>query len=115
MTQISHPSRSGARPSMALASVADLETRLGEALRAQRLERNLEQATLAERAGVSVNVVKRLESGQGSSVHSLLAVLRALGRESWLNTLAPVATINPLTLPRAAKPRQRVRSKNTRG
>jgi transcriptional regulator with XRE-family HTH domain len=83
-------------------------------LRAQRLERNLEQATLADRAGVSVNVVKRLESGQGSSVRSLVAVLRALGRESWLNTLAPVATINPLTLPRAAKLRQRVRSKKTR-
>jgi hypothetical protein len=36
-------------------------------------------------------------------------VLRALGREDWLKTIAPVATINPLTMPRAATPRLRAR------
>jgi hypothetical protein len=38
-----------------------------------------------------------------------LSVLRALGREEWLKTVAPVATINPLTMPRTAQPRRRAR------
>jgi hypothetical protein len=91
----------------AYSSVADLEAELGASLRALRLDRNLEQATLADRAGVSLNAVKRLESGRGSTTHTLISVLRALGREEWLKTVAPVATINPLTMPRSAKPRLR--------
>lgn len=34
-------------------------------------------------------------------------VLRALGREQWLETIASVPSINPLVLTREAKPRQR--------
>lgn len=90
-----------------LAIVADLEAELGNNLRLLRLDRNLDQATIAGRAGVGLNSLKRLELGQGSTTHTLISVLRALGREDWLNTIAPVATINPLTMPRTAKPRQR--------
>jgi len=89
------------------ASVADLEAELGASLRALRLDRNLEQTTVAERAGISLNALKRLESGRGSTLHTLISVARALGREDWFKTIAPVATINPLTMPRSAKPRRR--------
>lgn len=88
-------------------TVADLEVQVGEAIRACRLDRNIDQATLAARAGVSLTAFKRLEAGRGSTVRTLVGVLRALGRESWLDTLAPVATINPLTMTQTAKPRQR--------
>jgi transcriptional regulator with XRE-family HTH domain len=98
--------RSKARPS-GPATVGDLEAELGSKLRLLRLDRNLDQATLAQRAGVGLNSVKRLELGQGSTTRTMISVLRALGREEWLNTIAPVATINPLTMPRSAKPRQR--------
>lgn len=98
-------SSAGAQPTYA--SVADLEAELGGNLRALRLNRNLEQTTLAERAGVSLTALKRLESGRGSTTHTLISILRALGREDWLKTIAPVATINPLTMPRSAKPRRR--------
>ena len=91
----------------AYATVQDLEGQLGAALRQLRLDRNLEQATLAERAGVGVRSLQRLELGHGSTTHTLISVLRALGREDWLKTVAPVATINPLTMPRVAKPRRR--------
>jgi len=91
------------------ATVADLEAELGSKLRLLRLDRNLEQATLAQRAGVSLNSLKRLEHGRGSTTRTLLSVLRALGREDWLKTIAPVATINPLNMSRGAKPRQRAR------
>lgn len=85
----------------------EMEAELGEKLRRLRLNKNLDQQTLAERSGVSVRALRNLESGQGSSLKTLIRVLRSLGRESWLQTVAPMATINPLTLTRAAKPRQR--------
>ena len=91
------------------ATIADLEGELGRELRRLRLDQNLEQATLAQRAGVSLNALKRIELGRGSTTHTFLSILRALGREGWLTTIAPVATINPLTMPRAAKRRQRAR------
>jgi transcriptional regulator with XRE-family HTH domain len=97
------------QPGPTYATVADLEAELGSKLRLVRLDRNLEQVTLARRAGVSLNSLKRLELGRGSTAHTFLSVLRALGREDWLKTIAPVATINPLTMPRVAKPRQRAR------
>lgn len=85
----------------------EMEAELGEKLRRLRLNKNLDQQTLAERSGVSVRALRNLESGQGSSLKTLIRVLRSLGRESWLQTVAPMATINPLTLTRVAKPRQR--------
>lgn len=85
----------------------EMEAALGEKLKALRLSRNLDQKTLAERSGVSVRALRSLESGQGSTVKTLVGVLRALGRQDWLNTIAPVATINPLALTREAQPRQR--------
>lgn len=80
---------------------------LGERLKTLRVHRNLDQVTLSARAGVSVRALRNLESGNGSSLHTLLVVLRALGREQWLETIAPVSTINPLMLTRKAKARQR--------
>lgn len=85
----------------------EMEAALGEKLKSLRLSRNLDQKTLAERAGLSVRALRSLEAGQGSTIKTLVGVLRALGRQDWLNTIAPVATINPLTLTRDAQPRQR--------
>ena len=85
----------------------ELEAALGERLKSLRLDRNIDQKTLAERAGISVRALRNLESGQGSSLRSLVSTLRALGREDWLATIAPVASINPLMLGRDAEPRQR--------
>lgn len=85
----------------------EMEVELGEKLKTLRLFRNIDQKTLAERAGVSVRALRSLEAGQGSTLKTLVCVLRALGRQEWLNTVAPIATINPLSLTREAKPRQR--------
>jgi transcriptional regulator with XRE-family HTH domain len=96
-------------------SNTELAAGLGASLRALRLDRNLDQKTVAARAGVSVHALKNLESGKGT-LKTLVSVLRALERESWLTTVAPMATINPLSLPRAATPRQRAAvSKSVRG
>lgn len=96
-------------------TISDLEAQLGANLRALRLDRNIDQATLAERAGVSLNALKNLEGGRGSALKTLLSVLRALGREDWLKTVAPVATINPLTMTKTAAPRRRATRAKAKG
>lgn len=85
----------------------EVEALLGERLKTLRIHLNLDQVTLAERAGINVRTLRNLESGGGSSLRTLIQVVRALGREQWLETIAPVPTINPLMLTRTASPRQR--------
>lgn len=89
----------------------ELESELGERIRTYRLTKNIQQTVLAERAGVGITALRNLENGRGSTVRTLLSVVRALGREEWLNNVAPVATVNPLTLTQQARPRTRARTK----
>ena len=96
-------------------TVAELELLMGERLKALRLNQNLDQKTLAGRAGISVGALKNLEHGSGSTTKSLIAVVRTLGREAWLATIAPIATIDPLSIPKAASQRQRARRKVLKG
>lgn len=91
-------------------TVDELEGELGYRIRTYRLTKNIQQTALAARAGVAVTALRNLEAGRGSSVKTLLSVVRALGREEWLSTVAPVATVNPLTLTQQAQPRMRARS-----
>lgn len=91
----------------------ELEQLIGESLKKLRLSRNIGQRVLAERAGVSLRALQSLENGEGSSLSTLVQVLRALGREDWLKTIAPVATVNPMNTVRHAEPRQRARRRAT--
>jgi transcriptional regulator with XRE-family HTH domain len=88
-------------------TVEELEAALGADLKALRLDLNIDQQTVAVRAGISISALKNLESGKGSTLKTLVATLRALGRADWLATIAPVASINPLTHTEAVTPRQR--------
>ncbi|WP_458762833.1 helix-turn-helix domain-containing protein [Cupriavidus basilensis] len=97
-----------------LLTPSEMEAVIGDHLRTHRIHRNIDQATLSERAGISVRSLRNLESGNGSSLHTLCAVLKAMGRETWLDTIAPVPTINPLMLTRQAKPRQRASKPRTK-
>ena len=89
----------------------EMEFDLGAKLKRLRLNKNLDQKTLAARSGVSVRALRNLEAGSGSTVKTLLSVVRALGRESWLDTVAPVATVNALSLTNRSS--QRVRASRT--
>lgn len=86
---------------------AEMEAELGERLKTLRIYCNLDQATLSARAGISLRTLRNLESGSGSSLRTLIQVVRALGRESWFDVIAPAQPINPLMLTRTAAPRQR--------
>ncbi len=52
---------------------------LGEHLTTWRKLRRLTAVEVADRAGVGVNTVRRLENGQGATLENLLRVARALG------------------------------------
>ena len=90
----------------------DREAELGRQLRGLRLRQDLDQRTLAERAGVALNVVKNLEAGKGSTVSSLIRVLRALGRADWLSSLSPTVSISPMQMLKAKPVRRRASRKN---
>ena len=87
-------------------TLEELEVLLGEHLRNLRLNRNIDQKTLSARAGISCRALQSLEAGAGSTIKTLIAVVRSLGREDWLDGIAP-ATINPLTMLRTGGQRQR--------
>ena len=96
-------------------TVEEWESELGREVRDLRLRQDLDQRQLAEQAGVSWDVVKRLESGEGTTVSPLIKVLRALGRADWLETLAPSVSVSPLQMLHAKPARQRAfRPKGTR-
>ncbi|MEO7775141.1 MAG: helix-turn-helix transcriptional regulator [Steroidobacteraceae bacterium] len=88
-------------------SVKEMESDLGASLKALRLDLNIDQHTVATRAGVSIGALKNLEGGRGTTVRTLVSVLRALDRADWLATIAPLGSINPLTHTATATPRQR--------
>jgi len=96
-------------------TVEEMEAALGANLKALRLDMNIDQEAIAARAGISISALKNLENGNGSTVRSLVSTLRALGRADWLATIAPVASVNPLTHTEAATPRKRAApAKSTR-
>ena len=91
------------------------EAELGMQVRSLRLRQDIDQQRLSERAGVALNVVKRLESGKGITVLSLIKILRTLGRVDWIRTLAPVVSISPMQMLHEKPARQRAsRRRETR-
>lgn len=93
-----------------LSTPAELEATLGEQIRAARLLRNLSQEALASDAGVSRTAVRNLEGGKGSTVETLVRVLKAMERTDWISMLQPAVTISPLQMLKSISPRQRARA-----
>lgn len=92
-------------------TVEEWEALIGEQVRNARIAGHLDQKRLSELANVSVGAVSNLERGKGSSLKTLVAVVRAVGRTEWLDSLAPPVTVSPLQMLRAKQriPRARVR------
>ena len=87
----------------------ELQTVLGERLRRLRLNRNLDQRPTAEKAGISEKALRNLECGHGSTVETLMRVLKALEHLQGIEMLAPEISVNPLDLLRQSKAPQRAR------
>lgn len=65
----------------------ELEERFGQVLRDLRLNRGLDQLTVAERANISPTSLRNLEHGKGSSLQTVLRVLRVYDRLDLLEYL----------------------------
>lgn len=89
------------------------EAELGRQLRSLRQRKEWNQRTLAEQAGVALNVVRRLEGGEGATLRSLIRVLKALDRTAWIENLAPPVKVSPLQLLKGKPTRQRIRAQRT--
>lgn len=74
---------------------------LGRRLARRRLDRNLTQAQLAERAGISPRTVVRLEAGESTQLTNLIRVLRALDLLDALDALIPPPLPSPIEQLRA--------------
>jgi len=92
---------------MQFRSPEELQKELGKRIRQLRLFRNITQKSVAEKAGVTRAALQNLEAGRGSSVQTLLRVLKALNYLEGIESLAPEPTINPLALLKTKKSPQR--------
>ncbi|EFQ84357.1 DNA-binding helix-turn-helix protein [Aeromicrobium marinum DSM 15272] len=90
------------------------EAGVGAQFRALRLEQDLDQATVADRASVSLSALKALESGRGSSLRTVVRVARALGRVEWLESVHEVPEVSPLAIARATEGVRRPRRASPR-
>lgn len=76
----------------------ELQVVVGERLRALRLSRNLSQRELAGKAGLSLRALHNLEAGAGSTLESLVRVLKAVDAAAAIELLAPQPKVSPLML-----------------
>ncbi len=94
-------------------AILDRAQRLGDRLAAQRLSGNLTQRQLAGRAAVSLNTLRRLESGRNASLDTLIRVLEALDLGDRLDALAPPADVRPVDRVRTSAGGERKRATGT--
>jgi transcriptional regulator with XRE-family HTH domain len=86
---------------------------IGERIQRERLNQNLTQEELAERAGIGVRTVRSLEAGQKPTVETLIRSLRALGRLGTVDAFLPEPGLSPLQLAKL-QGRQRQRASRRR-
>jgi len=86
---------------------------IGERLKRHRLNRNLTQKEVAERAGIGLASVARLEDGKGSTLVNFIRVLTALDALDSLDTFLPMPSISPIQLAKLhGKERQKASKKS---
>lgn len=95
-------------------TVKELEQEVGAQVRSRRLRANRTADDVAAEAGVAAKTLQNLERGRGSSLSTLVKVLRTLDAESWLASLDPVEPISPIAVLEASRPTQPPRKRASR-
>lgn len=90
-----------------LLSDAQVEETIGERVRHYRLDQNLSQAELAEKAGLARRTITSIEGGQGCTVNSLVRVLRALQKLDLLQRLLDPPPLSPMRVREEAIAREK--------
>jgi len=89
--------------------------KMGERIKAMRLEQNMSQRALATAAGVSLGSVSYIESGQNTNVMTLISILRALHVLEMLDEFLREPEISPIEYAKmmeGQKQRQRATQKS---
>jgi transcriptional regulator with XRE-family HTH domain len=99
---------------MSFMSAGELQVALGKQLQELRIAKNLDQISTADKAGISEKALRNLEAGRGSTIETLVRVLKALDSLDGLRLLAPKPSVSPLALLRNSETaRRRVRRSST--
>lgn len=83
---------------IALLSNPQIEQELGKRLKDRRLEMNLSQEEIAKRSGLSRRTITAIENGGGSTLTTLVALLRALQALDTLENFLPDPGISPMAM-----------------
>ena len=71
---------------------------LGNRIRHKRIQKRFTQSDLAQRAGIHVYTLQKMEQGQSYNVSTLIQVLRALNELDQLEHFLPPVEISPIDL-----------------
>lgn len=86
---------------------------LGKQMRQMRINAQLTQQQLAERAGVARSTVVQVESGKNMTMESVVAMLRALNKLELLNNFETQALVSPLLIAQnQGKETKRIRTRH---
>ena len=89
-----------------------LSERIGQFIKHNRIQQNLTQEEVANKANISRSTLSLLERGEGVTLTTLLQVLRVLNLLHIMEAFTVNTTLSPIALAKAAKAeRQRVRLK----
>jgi len=91
-------------------SIQAMLLEIGQRIQRERLNQNLSQSEISRKAGVSRKTITNLETGEGCSLVTLLAVLQGLNRLDHLDAFLPDPGISPIEL---AKLHGKVRKRAT--
>lgn len=98
-----------------IANPEQIIKQMGETLAQIRLSRNITQDDLASIAGISTRTLSRLESGEKTSLDTLVRLMQALNLESHLAALLPDPGVQPVQqLEGRGAERKRVRSRSVK-
>ncbi len=85
---------------------------LGKRLKNERLNQNITQTVLAERAGISRRTLVGVERGEPFTIDTLLSILRELDRLSQIDLFLPEPEISPIQMSKLkGKKRQKASGK----
>ncbi len=75
-----------------------IEAEIGQRIKMMRLKKNMTQDKLARKSGLSRVAISRIERGQGSTLSSLVKILRALNLLQNIEELTPPRQLSPLEI-----------------
>jgi len=80
---------------------------IGKRLKQARINRNMSQQELADRAGIGRSTVSLVERGQSGTLTVLVQILRALNMLEQLDNFMPIQLVSPLVLAEIERKRRK--------